>query len=281
MQTSASEHQGSSDSRQVPISQEEYERLTRIKLTEELKSELVTWAKRQAWIVVLIVSVLGIFGISFVIESMVREEVEQEVQEAKEALKPARDAAVAAEIETKNAKETLAALKNEREEGQAALESLRAKADELRDTFAAFDADINNIRALTKKIQDQIELILAGSTSLKTQELTKEREKSSQFEANSKYSVLVFYRPNQEDGAREITEKLLSLGFRSSSTPTDLVEAKKQYSSGNIWVIYTERGERIHKDVTVELDSLGLSYTLQINPSPVKLRRGDMQLLLF
>ena len=281
MQTSASEHQGSSDSRQVPISQEEYERLTRIKLTEELKSELVTWAKRQAWIVVLIVSVLGIFGISFVIESMVREEVEQEVQEAKEALKPARDAAVAAEIETKNAKETLAALKNEREEVQAALESLRAKADELRDTFAAFDADINNIRALTKKIQDQIELILAGSTSLKTQELTKEREKSSQFEANSKYSVLVFYRPNQEDGAREITEKLLSLGFRSSSTPTDLVEAKKQYSSGNIWVIYTERGKSILKDVTSELNSLGLSYTLQINPSPVRLRRGDMQLLLF
>ena len=281
MQTSTSEHDDNNDSRQVPISQEEYERLMRIKLTEELKGDLATWAKRQAWIVVMIVSVLGIFGISFVIESMVREEVEQEVQEAKEALKPARDAAVAAEIETKNAKEALAALKNEREEVQAALESLRAKADELRDSFAAFDADINNIRAWSKKTQDQIELILASSSLLKTQELTEEREKTSQFEANSKYSVLVFYRPNQEDGAREITKKLLSLGFRSSSTPTDLVEAKKQYSSGNIWVIYTERGKTILDDITSELDSLGLGYTLQINLAPVKLRRGDMQLLLF
>ena len=265
----------------VMVSGEEYEKFMYIKLREELKSDLISWAKRQAWIIVLAISVISIFGVSFIIRSAVKDEVVNEVKEAKEALQPARDAAVAAQIETKNAKDALAALKQQREEVQTALASLQTKAQELRDSFAAFEGDINNVRSWSRNIQDQVEQILEKSNLINNKEISKKRAETSLFEENSKFSVLVFYRPTRKDDSKKITERLVSLGYRCSRTPTDLSEAKIQYPSGNIWVIYTTDGKKLIDKIKAELDELGVSDPLQINPNSVRLRNGDMQLLLF
>jgi septal ring factor EnvC (AmiA/AmiB activator) len=273
--------ENSEESQKVIISQDEYETFLNTKLREELKSDLISWAKRQAWIIVLIISAIGIFGVSFIIESTVRKEVENEVKEAKEAIKPARDAAIAAQLETQNARDALSSLKKQRKEVESALVFLQEKAEELRDSFAAFEADINNVRTWSKNMQDQIELIIEKSALLDNEEISKRQKNTSEFEANSKFSVLVFYRHRRKDDAIQITESLISSGYRSSRTPTNLSEAIKQYPSGSIWVIYTSKGEKLLEKIKTELDGLGLKDTLQINPNSVSLRNGDMQLLLF
>ena len=75
------------------------------------------------------------------------------------------------------------------------------------------------------------------------EQIAKREAKEAQFSNNSDYSVLVFYKPYQKESATILTKKLLSLGFKSSATPTDLKEAIKQFDENTAWVIYSEKGQ--------------------------------------
>jgi Skp family chaperone for outer membrane proteins len=101
------------------------------------------------------------------------------------------------------------------------------------------------------------------------------------FQENSKYSVLVFYKSQQQIVAKTIEKVLLSEGYNSSSTATDLKESKKQFVPRHVWVIYTEKGMSKLADIETILNKLNLGLTLHVEPQVVQLRQGDIQILVF
>ena len=55
---------------------------------------------------------------------------------------------------------------------------------------------------------------------------------------NSKYTVLVFYKPSREADARDISQSLIDAGFRSSATQTTLSEVVSQTGPQKPGTIY-------------------------------------------
>ncbi|MBN8488495.1 MAG: hypothetical protein J0M20_12335 [Burkholderiales bacterium] len=112
-------------------------------------------------------------------------------------------------------------------------------------------------------------------------QIAKREAKEAQFSKNADYSILVFYKPHQREVATQLTKKLLSLGFKSSATPTDLKEAIKQFDEDTAWVVYSEKG----KEKLGALKSVLPETTGRINfvyrEEPYNLRSGDVQILLF
>ena len=113
-------------------------------------------------------------------------------------------------------------------------------------------------------------------------EVASEREtKRRAFEQNSDYSVLVFHKPEQQATASALAEALLSDGFKSSATPTELKEAIKKFKPNEAWVIYTARGKEKLSDVKRILMATAPNLHYIEEPQPSNLQRGDIQVLLF
>lgn len=153
--------------------------------------------------------------------------------------------------------------------------------------LGAAAADINNrISQLELKLTELSEDVTSfrkkfPEAGLPQDVVAKRLNKEQAFQENSKYSVLVFYKPQNEQTAERIEKALLSEGYKSSSTETHLTEAIKQFSPKSAWIIYTKNGENKLNDVKKILNSLNLGISLNLEPQAVKLRRGDIQILLF
>jgi len=153
--------------------------------------------------------------------------------------------------------------------------------------LGAAAADINNrIAKLELKLTELTEDIASFRDKFPVVKLSQEilaarANKEHVFQENSKYSVLIFYKSQNKQIAEDIEKTLLSDGYRSSSTATDLTEAIKQFPPKSAWIIYTKNGEKILNDVKEKLRSLNLGISLNIEPQAVKLGRGDIQILLF
>jgi hypothetical protein len=112
-------------------------------------------------------------------------------------------------------------------------------------------------------------------------QIAKREAKGAQFSNNSNYSVLVFYKPYQKEMANILTKKLLSLGFKSSATPTDLREAVKQFDEDTAWVVYSEKGQEKLQDLKAVLPAVTGRIKFVYREDPYNLRSGDIQSLLF
>ncbi len=130
--------------------------------------------------------------------------------------------------------------------------------------------------------QDISDLKSATPSAKISPEVASERETRRRvFEQNSAYSVLVFHKSEQQATASALAEALLSAGFRSSSTPTHLKEAIKQFNHNEAWVIYTSRGKEKLSDVKRILMAAAPNVHYIDAPQPSNLQRGDIQVLLF
>lgn len=165
--------------------------------------------------------------------------------------------------------------------------SVTAKYTRIAEDIGAKAADFNgSIELLKRRIneltQDVSALKTATPAAAPSQEQIAKREvRDQEFARNSDYSVLVFYKPAQKETASQITKKLLSVGFRSSATPTDLREAVKQFDANTAWVVYTKKG-RDKLPALKELFSTSFNNVKFVyRESPSDLRNGDVQILLF
>jgi hypothetical protein len=106
-------------------------------------------------------------------------------------------------------------------------------------------------------------------------------ESRRKFEANSKYSVLVFNKPSQKGVAERVANALIKTGFKSSATPSNLTEARRQFGENEAWVIYTATGKELLPQLKELLARMAPNIRFEYQPDPVNLRRGDVQILLF
>ena len=130
------------------------------------------------------------------------------------------------------------------------------------------------------RIKHLEELLPNAETNTAQQQKRLEAQKK-QFEQNSQYSVLVFHKLKQTEKAKVITQSLLRAGYRSSATPTNLAESKQQLKENEAWVIYTERGKTILPQVKDILSQIDTPVRFKYAPKPSKLRRADVQILIF
>lgn len=135
---------------------------------------------------------------------------------------------------------------------------------------------------VTENTEDIEQLKSSVTTPLITisqEEIRKEaREK---FEENSKYSVLVFNKPAQNNNAENVARELTKIGFKSSATPTDLTESRRQFGNNEAWIIYSTTGQKLLPQLKELLTRIAPQVRFEYEQNPVKLRRGDVQILLF
>lgn len=166
--------------------------------------------------------------------------------------------------------------------------SITAKyTQELKEDLGEKTADINgNIEFLKIQIaelsQDVAALKVANpNANLSKNVLDKREAKEQEFKKNTDYSVLVFYKSTQKERASKITEKLLSVGFRSSATGSELKEVRKQFEPNTAWIVYTKRGKDklslLRKLLSESISDVQIVY----RDSEYPLRSGDIQILLY
>ncbi|WP_028857480.1 hypothetical protein [Psychrilyobacter atlanticus] len=267
------------------LTREEVEQLHQIKLLEEIKRELIVWAKRQVWLFLIVISILVAFGIHQTIDILVDRKIKQNIAE-KEAiithsLDIMHDATVEGTVEAKRIKATLFSLEEMRSSAQESLDLLKIEANQLQKDFANINANINSLREGLKKNTENLQIQIGGIASKTSVDISSSKQKILNFEANSEYTVLVFYTLSQKVIANDLKESLLSEGYRSSSTATDFSELSKVYSSGTISINYTNRGTNVVEKIEEMLTKKGLSGSFKIQKSITPLRRGDVQILIF
>lgn len=142
---------------------------------------------------------------------------------------------------------------------------------------------LEKLRLQVKTNQDDIEKI-TSSITMATISVAEKQEKEldmEKFDANSKYSILIFNKSSKDEAANKIKNQLLSEGFKSSATETDLTESKRQFNSNEAWIIYTPRGGEIIGNVEKIVSNVAPNIKFVFEPNPLDLRRGDIQILLF
>lgn len=113
-------------------------------------------------------------------------------------------------------------------------------------------------------------------------EIRAREQQEKEFQANSKYTVLVFHRTASRSAGGQLTKALLAAGFTSSDIETDFSELQKIKSTpGVVHIMYNTTGMEILSDLKSRLERLGIAREIIINPRPIDLRRGDVQILVF
>ncbi len=159
---------------------------------------------------------------------------------------------------------------------QATKEEIGVKAAEVNGSIEQLKLKLSNLT------QDVLTLKRAVPGVTFSRDKTLEREKKEKlFENNSEYSILVFYKPYQRDISVKLSNMLLSLGFKSSATSTELKEAARQFKPNKAWIIYTPKGEKKIPELKKFLSSSGTSIEYIYRNSSYALRSGDIQILIF
>jgi hypothetical protein len=121
----------------------------------------------------------------------------------------------------------------------------------------------------------------SGFNAVDEQTKKTREDEEKRFQDNSQYTVLVFHRSNVRSRAKRITDALLSVGYKSSSTETDFSELKKTHRAGTIYISHSSDGKDVYGNVEQIVSSLKLGGNLKVQQSTTNLRHGEVQILVF
>ena len=158
-------------------------------------------------------------------------------------------------------------------------EQLKAEGDQTAELNGTIEQLKLRISELTQDVAVLREVTPAAVSP--PDQLAKREAKEAEFSENSEYSVLVFYKPKQKETATILTKNLLSWGYKSSATPTDLKESVKQFPENTAWVIWSKKGQEKLEAIKEALPKLADTIDFEYREKPYKLRSGDIQILLF
>jgi len=228
-------------------------------LPDEVKDELLKWARSRFWIITVIVLVVGFFGIRFLIKESVRGQVDAEIQElqseiidrfqsqvleawkktvlAEEAALKAKTAYETTAKEADRYSETVATLQKAADRLDAQFVSMRQRIEaESGIVKASTQKEIENIRLQLARLRELVEQVARGSTEnleavVETYQETQSRiEKTAKaekerFTENSVYLVTLFYSDKITFMlSRGAYQGLVEAGFKTSETSFDPYE---------------------------------------------------------
>lgn len=228
--------------------------LQRIQALEDVKTDLIKWAKGRFWLITVATLLIGAFGGYSLIKTTVRDLLEKEVDSAKKdmlsASYEARSAGAAASSIIKQAESygnTVAAL-NKKAEGvdlqlvtlqqkiQAETSNARALAIQELKGFSARLATLESlVTNLAKESKENTQLIARYQSEIKTLN-DKSEAVMKRFLENANYNTAVVFTPRAEKLSRDVTARLTQAGFKTSSTPvpTPIVPSFEEKLSNSI-----------------------------------------------
>lgn len=235
--------------------------LQRTQVLEELKADLKTWAKQWSVFLVLIVAVVGYFGVSNVIEGTVRRlmdrevtNMERETREASKAAVLAQDSAAKAKAATEEATKqteiygsTVGALQERAKEVDAQFLGVKQRLDaESANIRASAAKDVKDITARLARLEKLVEKVAEESRASRQAVETYQKEvaemkaasqaEGTRFAANAKYQVTVYFNEKTKDLSAKAVEKLTQAGFKASTL--DLVQIDKIFPIKSEWKSY-------------------------------------------
>ena len=221
---------------------ERYE-LTKLRILTEVQSDLSTWAKRRAWLLLAVVALVSFFGVGGFISATVGQGIEKRmesvnaqivaaVRSAIEAETSARQATRAAESENRRISETAATLKDTLD--KIAREASRTE-EQLVTLRKTLESRSENVRGESRLLNDALERRLANlerlisqtakstggslkedvTTSAAALEAKAKRERET-FIENSKYEIQVVYTDRHSALAKTLVDIYRRLGYRTS-----------------------------------------------------------------
>ena len=150
-------------------------------------------------------------------------------------------------------------------------EKVGAETAPLNQKVAALELEIGAIKSSLK-----------ASNSNASPQAGEIQQKIREFKANSPYTTLVFHNASSRQRAAKITQMLLGAGYTASDTETDFTELQKiQPKENTVFITYTKTGEHILEELKSKIVSLGIASEVNVNPRPIELKRGDIQVLVF
>jgi len=102
---------------------------------------------------------------------------------------------------------------------------------------------------------------------------------SPAFAANNQYSVFVFFRSSRTTDSQALVRGLTAAGFQASAISTTFEEAPPIGPDGSTWIVPTDRGNKIAKEVESIATKLNLPNVNLGGAYP--LSRGDVQVFLY
>ena len=156
-------------------------------------------------------------------------------------------------------------------------EDVGAQTAPLNGKVAELDRVIDTLKKEVGALQAKVGQPQVDEPARKAQELAEQR-----FQANGKYTALVFHQKNSRSAAESVTSALLKAGYTSSDTETNFAELQKvDPTPGVIFITYTAKGAEALSDVKGRIASLGFKAEVKVNPRAIELRRGDLQISVF
>lgn len=285
--------------------------LRRTQLLNELQGELLSWGRRQFWLVSLIVGVLaigGYFGVANLVQSTVREVVEREAgQMRREAWEAAKAAALAQEStakartateeatkRTEAYAETVGALQERAKQVDtqflAVLQRLEAESANLR---VAAAKDVKDVTARLARLEELVAKMARDSEASRQAVETYQKEvaalkaaaqaEASRFASNAAYRVTVYFNDSTRDLSAKAVEILAQAGFKTSSASVsvfDLFSKSPSLGGGRTVnsIVYDPKEKAKAEGIRILLSSLVRDWKLvESKAKRVMLKKGEPQ----
>lgn len=163
-----------------------------------------------------------------------------------------------------------------------------AKAGDYEFTFGEAEKVGAEFAPLNRKVVE-LELALSNlkaqlpkAEAVPPEKLRELQQKAQSFKANGAYTALVFHGAMSREPAGAIATMLLKVGFAASDTETDFSELQKiRPKSGTAYITFTKDGEQVAEEIKSRILELNVVKEVNLNPRPIALKRGDLQVLVF
>lgn len=280
----------------ISMKKEEYDKIRMEKLHQEVQEEFLKRIQKRfifltigIGVLFALVGILGLDKINSRIDSKIDLSIQTLVDESiVPQMKNAETEIKAVQIETLKAKNLSDELTKKSKNNETELLRIKNEAikelSNIKESAQNTSKEINKIKEDTEQDYADIKAEISNLEKVSKNKKIKYEPsyKNNLLKNNSNYSVLLFFRSKRKYEAELLEEKLLSLGYKSSITQTNLRETKVNHIKNEIIVLYTTKGENILNDISALIKKTQDINSIQVTEKKEqRMRRGDIQILLF
>ncbi|EFL53119.1 hypothetical protein DesfrDRAFT_0167 [Solidesulfovibrio fructosivorans JJ]] len=275
--------------KRIGMSLDEYERVLRVKILEEIKYDIENWAFKKFKLWGIVVTIISLFGLTFMVKEIFTSMMKERMSGIETATLQASNAALKAEIAAEDAHKRMEKIRS----------SIEAFDDETKSTIGKLSMTLNK---KTKEIEESLQNIDGKISSAKRQlDVTSSLTKSTaqgleqsgtdkkiqtavaqlnEIASNSNYKVFVYHVDGQLTDSQSATSLLTKQGFQSSNILSSLEESGDKMAKNTIRIIYDKRGENIVKSIQGELSKM-FPDRVVTDASPKEKLSQDVQVLFY
>jgi hypothetical protein len=187
------------------ISSDEFYSLNKIKILNEIQKEVLKWAKGRFWIIVVVVTVINIFGIKSIIDSVLHKNIL--------ATDKATYIADETRVKLSDVNELVGELKKKTQDLKESLDDIEDSQREL----SSFSINLGIFQKQLKEVSDYLsssDKDFAWFKEKREEEMKLKDSEVQYLKDNYKYKILINFTKSAQPTSKIIAEKLINKGFK-------------------------------------------------------------------